>query len=309
MKTFLVLPVLIVIAITGSAQNVGIGTTSPFDKLHVHSGKIRLEDISYPWISFVNNSSLQGFIGAENENMRVGTWPGNSTGNLCLRTNGTDRFTVTPSGNIGIGTTAPDLKLHVTGGTDVSATGGGYLQLGLSTSTNIGIDNNEIQARNNGAASTLYLQNSGGQLLLGPKITITETAKVYRDLPLSSNADMLPIAYGKITSAGNVISGTGNFYASRTGVGDYRFVLIAEPNVYANKDQYIVIVSAMGISNNIMISWDIGTDNSIQVGTVRPVVHFTNTSCGEGSCLQSLIINSGFYDAVDCGFSFIVYKI
>jgi hypothetical protein len=42
----------------------------------------------------------------------------------------------------------------------------GYMMIGLSNSTNVAFDNNEIQARNNGAAGDLFLQNDGGNLLL-----------------------------------------------------------------------------------------------------------------------------------------------
>lgn len=65
--------------------------------------------------------------------------------------------------SVGVGTNTPDVKLHVDNGTDVSLTGG-YLQLGSSTTANIAMDNNEIQARYNGALSTFYIQNEGGNL-------------------------------------------------------------------------------------------------------------------------------------------------
>jgi hypothetical protein len=44
---------------------------------------------------------------------------------------------------------------------DVSLAGGGTVVMGPTTSTNLAMDNNEIQARNNGAASTLFLNNGG----------------------------------------------------------------------------------------------------------------------------------------------------
>ncbi|MBI5763947.1 MAG: hypothetical protein HZA51_10525 [Planctomycetes bacterium] len=72
------------------------------------------------------------------------------------------------NGNVGIGNLAPAVRLHVSGGTDVSPAGGGFLQLGESASTNIGIDNNEIMARNNGVVSTLFLNNEGGNVVVSP---------------------------------------------------------------------------------------------------------------------------------------------
>lgn len=70
------------------------------------------------------------------------------------------------SGNVGIGMVTPAAKLHVDGGTDTAPAGGGYLVLGATNSTNISIDNNEIMARNNGAAATLALNASGGNVTL-----------------------------------------------------------------------------------------------------------------------------------------------
>jgi hypothetical protein len=70
------------------------------------------------------------------------------------------------TGNVGIGTTVPDVKLHVVGGADISLTSGGYIVAGSITAENIGIDNNEIMARNNGATSTLYLNHSGGNVVM-----------------------------------------------------------------------------------------------------------------------------------------------
>lgn len=53
-------------------------------------------------------------------------------------------------------------------GTDVTAADGtGFAQFGEDGSFNIGIDNNEIQARNNDAASGLAVQSEGGDFAVG----------------------------------------------------------------------------------------------------------------------------------------------
>jgi len=77
------------------------------------------------------------------------------------------------NGWVGIGTDAPQNKLTIEGGSDVGNASGGYLQLGLTASTNMGIDNNEIQARNNGLVSRLVLNNGGGAVQVGSALTPT----------------------------------------------------------------------------------------------------------------------------------------
>lgn len=60
-------------------------------------------------------------------------------------------------------------KLQIDDGVDVglAAANSGYLMMGLSPGINLVVDNNEIQARDGGAASPLYLQNNGGSVYIG----------------------------------------------------------------------------------------------------------------------------------------------
>ena len=75
---------------------------------------------------------------------------------------------VLKNGYAGIGTNTPNTKLHIFGGTDASlSSGSGYFVIGDMAGTNIVFDNNEIIARNNGANSTLFLQNGGGAFEIG----------------------------------------------------------------------------------------------------------------------------------------------
>jgi hypothetical protein len=71
------------------------------------------------------------------------------------------------SGKVGIGTSTPEVKLQVTGGNEVSLTGGGSIITGFTTDRNLAIDNNEIQARNNSVADKLLLNKNGGNVGIG----------------------------------------------------------------------------------------------------------------------------------------------
>lgn len=99
-------------------------------------------------------------------------------------------------GDVGIGTTAPAGKVHVTGGTESSPGGGGFLVLGETTAANISIDNNEILARNNGAVATLHLNSSGGDIVCGGPIDIGYQV-VYVQFPTSPGQVVAQCPAGK----------------------------------------------------------------------------------------------------------------
>ena len=82
-------------------------------------------------------------------------------------------FSLTGNGYIGMGTSLPETRLNILNGTDVESASGGYLQLGAESGLNIGFDNNEIQARNDGAVYRLHLNNEGGTVQIGNVVAPT----------------------------------------------------------------------------------------------------------------------------------------
>ena len=159
---------------------LGIGTTSPSNKLDVYGGIDMLDYLRH-------RGDINTYIG----------FPANDQ--IRLRTNGYDRLTVSSNGNIGIGTTSPEGTFNVVGGTagsnvagvpiivlaqnagssNPSSPGqkGGNIQLtagnGGSTSYNICGSGGDvkIEAGDGGSGPSGYCtQGSGGNILLLPGI-------------------------------------------------------------------------------------------------------------------------------------------
>ncbi len=79
--------------------------------------------------------------------------------------------------SIGIGTSGPLAKLHITGGTFANyTTQNGYIMLGSASGLNMAIGNYEILARDNGNEAPLFLQQDGGPVRIGATgLTFTDT--------------------------------------------------------------------------------------------------------------------------------------
>ncbi len=182
--------------------NAGIGTPSPDNKLHVFksSAGVVAGHVNAPLV-VENSTNCYLNLLAPNAN-ETGILFGNPSSNVSggiiynnpnlkngiqFRTfNNATKMVLTSGGNLGIGTgNAAAARLQILGGSDASLGGGGFIITGDLPGENIGIDANEIMARNNGAASTLFLNHNGGDVLIddlssGGQVGIGNAAGKYK---------------------------------------------------------------------------------------------------------------------------------
>lgn len=157
------------LTIKNDTGNVGIGTTSPSQMLHIKNTS------TMPQIQVEGNGSINSRVYLS-EGGDSGTYMQYDSTNdrtyLSHRVLGTDNatpnITFTRAGDVGIGTTAPGAPLNVVETTDIgSATDGGAILITTSGTHQLRIDSNEIQASLSGAASALTLNAFGGTVNFG----------------------------------------------------------------------------------------------------------------------------------------------
>jgi hypothetical protein len=205
-------------AVIPGTGRVGLGTRSPQFDLHIrrNNASIGFTDELYDQFS--------GSITADSTDLvinayRRSTLGSGTAGNIIFQRNSS--LPPLTAGNVGIGTNIPDVKLHVTGGSDITETGGGYFRLGSSTSTNLVADNDEIQAKNGEDMARLHIQNEGGDIQIGENTKITRRGE---------SANLLPLAYGYVNADGTIEGGSGNFTVIKqpAGLGHYRIRVSAQ---------------------------------------------------------------------------------
>jgi hypothetical protein len=113
-----------------NTDSIGIGTSAPVERLHVAGNIFATGDIltqgditmnnSTGKLQFQNAADNKAYIQLSGDNIRMGTNDGNSTGNMIIRMNGTDRVFVDEIGRLGIGKSNPAARVDVEGDVNVA---------------------------------------------------------------------------------------------------------------------------------------------------------------------------------------------
>jgi len=145
-----------------NGTNVGIGTESPSDKLHVSGGNLRISNHidtgNMIYLADDNNSS------GENAHHAIHVQTQGTTHSY-LSTNGDAYF----SGNVGIGTTSPSYKLHVQTTDGASSAKIGYTSSYTDNRLFFG-DGSYVYVGENGADDRLYLYGSSMAISIGGSV-------------------------------------------------------------------------------------------------------------------------------------------
>jgi hypothetical protein len=166
-----------------ASGGVGIGTNNPVRQLHVsgNQGVARIASTNNVFSGSVLELANQTVatdlgLGAINFVDSGGQVPGQIAyldnellDDMTLRVGGSERMRITGAGTVEIGTqtSTAAMGLKVEAGSDLGLLSGGFLQLGSAGSANLAFDQNEIMARNNGSGTTLFVNPSAGDVLIG----------------------------------------------------------------------------------------------------------------------------------------------
>ena len=207
--------------------NVGIGTNSPSNLLHIHSNatnsaiKIQLTDTT----TGINLNS--GFIISKESNQDVKIMNCFSNANMIFGTSNTERMRINSNGNVGIGSNNPQYKLDVNGivnATDIYKNGQIFSSSQwLTSNANIYYLNGSIGIGTNSPSNLLHIHSNAAYSSVKIQLTDTTTGVNSNSgliISKESNEDARIINY---FSTGAIYIGTNNcnsiFISSNGSVG------------------------------------------------------------------------------------------
>ena len=253
------------ISINPSGGNVGIGTTSPSQKLDV-TGNIAANSI-YLYDSTSNDRNVLDLDGSDNLQISTGT----STGSRAITffTEGSERMRITAASNVGIGTTSPSEKLHVAGNILSS-----NVILWNNGNGALTWDTNLLITEAIGAKSLGYNTNGSERMRITSdgNVGIGTTSPSYKTTIYDSslNTDVLTVSNNQINSDGvqrfvgislqdQYANGTGNVSAIRS-----------YSNLYSQWGSTLTFSTTGDGGNGVLERMRIAAAGNVGIGTTSP---------------------------------------
>lgn len=275
-----------------NSANVGIGTNTPSENLAVQNGLV-IDQGSTNNGTVSNTLKLGGGSGEAIGSKR--TAGGNQYG-IDLYTANTARLSISNSGNVGIGTTAPSFKLEVTADGSINGVQVGRGNGNVNTNTTIGYQS--LFSNTTGS----YNSASGYQALYSNTLGINNVASGYQAL-YSNLSGSLNVGYGSgalvnnSTGDANTAIGSGAMSSNNTGsnntsVGNYAL----GSNTNGTKNTAIGFqsdVGSGGLSNSSAIGAyaQVTQSNSLVLGSISGINGATtDTKVGIGTTAPNSIL-------------------
>lgn len=271
-----------------SGGNVGIGTTSPANKLDIR------EDIYYP-LSWGSTSNAYGWLSWTTGYAAIGTTTGNG---LLLYTNGSERMRIDSSGKVGLGTISPSSQLHIASGsptitvqdnnsaepTSITKVDFGYNAGTLGFVGYDGLNYGALEVWNNYASGNVLIGTANTErvrITSAGNIGIGTTSPTHK-LTIQGSGDITKITNGSASLFSYSDSqGMGWFTgAVATGVGAY----------YNNTNNYQTFYTASAERIRIDANGNIG------IGTTGPLARL-DVKAADGTGLYIGTSSVNYYDA------------
>lgn len=268
---------------------IGLGTDIPTSHLHIKGDD---PDVFLDINGNSPNSLVELRFGSDGAHSSSMHWS-KASNNIVINNEGVNSLVINEE-KIGLGTNNPITTLHVSTGSDVNVNDtSGYLVIGSDGGLNLGLDNNEIQARNNSSVSPLYLQNVGGDLIVhsissrqfvikdsgntgigtinpAAKLDVRGNIKLgdSGELFAVGSADNMSAITGRVNSNGAVVQGNGFFLLPHISTGVYQVVFntayAADPVVVASgydHDDNVISVHTVNVNGFTVRAFDVSGGN------------------------------------------------